>query len=261
MEANELTVASLARFSGGYRVGEAVLRDVSVSFPSGSLTAVVGPNGAGKSTLLRALACALPAHCGDYRIGGVDAYSLSARDVARSVALMATVRVVPSLTVMQYVLLGRTPHRGLFSLSDSAEQRAMAIDALSMFDIENLKDKEMHALSDGQRQMASLARAIVQEPRLLLLDEPTSNLDPSNAQKILFNIIKVVRQKNIAAVAVMHDVNSALQWSDKALIVKNGGIVCSGDTRDILTPDNLSAAFDVRFSCQSALLPQKNVNY
>ena len=242
-------------------MGEQVLCDVSASFSAGSLTAVVGPNGAGKSSLLRALTCALPWHSGDYHIGGANAYSLSVRDVARSVALMSVVRIVPSLTVLQYVLLGRTPHRGLLSLTDSVNDRAMAINVLAMFGIECLKDKEMRSISDGQRQMASLARSIVQEPRLLLLDEPTSNLDPANAQNILSNVLNVVRQKNIAAVAVLHDVNAALQWSDRAMIIKNGRVRCFGDTSEILTSANLSSAFDVEFSCQSALLPQKNVNY
>lgn len=242
-------------------MGEKVLCDVSVSFSAGSLTAVVGPNGAGKSSLLRALTCALPWHGGDYHIGGANAYSLSVMAVARSVALMSVAHIVPSLTVLQYVLLGRTPHRGLLSLTDSVNDRIMAINVLAMFGIEGLKDKEMRTLSDGQRQMASLARSIVQEPRLLLLDEPTSNLDPANAQNILSNILKVVHQKKIAAVAVLHDVNAALQWSDHAVIMKNGCVSCFGGTPEILTAGNLSSAFNVDFSCQSALLPQKNVNY
>ncbi len=248
-------VAELIGFSGGYAVGAPVVRGVSLSVSSGSVTAIVGPNGAGKSSLLRGMAGLLPCHGGMAVLLGRDVYGLPRRSVAKSVALMTTIRHPVGGSVADFVMLGRTPHRGLLSLTDSAADESNVSEALSLVGISHLRDAAMRTLSDGQRQLACLARAVVQEPSLLLLDEPTSSLDPSNALVVMRAVARITRQGSVAAVAVMHDVNAARHWADRAVVMKNGRVAEAGGVAEALTPETLSDAFGTPFVERTGLHP------
>lgn len=254
----EKAVAEVSGFSCGYRRGVAVVRDASAVFGRGSLTAIVGPNGAGKSSLLRGMAGLMPWTDGVGRLCGERLQTFSRREVARMVALVASKSETPGITVADYALLGRTPYRSLVSLSDSRADRDKVAAALEMLGLAFAKDALMTTLSDGQRQMAGLARAMVQEPRLLLLDEPTANLDPRNAENVLSAVRHIARSQGIAAVAVLHDVNAARRWAERAIVMKRGRVLLSGAAADVLTADALSDAYDTPFEVGTALVPARN---
>lgn len=255
MEKVGCPVVELDDFSCGYRKGEAVVSGVSLGLSAGSFSAIVGPNGAGKSSLLRSLVRLMPWHSGRASLFGRSLSSFSGRELSRSVALVSSKAPALNTTVADYVMLGRTPFRSIFSIADSRADRILVDDAISAVGISSLECTPMSMLSDGQRQMAGLARAIAQQPKLLLLDEPTSNLDPRNAVRVLSAVRGLCDNHGLTAVAVLHDVNAALHWSDFAIVMSQGRVSFSGAVRDVLTPSNMSAAFETPFVMADALLP------
>lgn len=228
---------------------------VSVGLSAGSFSAIVGPNGAGKSSLLRSLVRLMPWSSGTVSIFGRPISSFASRELSRSVALVSSKAPSLSILVADYVMLGRTPFRSIFSVADSHADRALVDDAIGAVGISSLKRTPMSMLSDGQRQMAGLARAIAQQPKLLLLDEPTSNLDPRNAVRVLSAVRGLCDNHGLTAVAVIHDINAALHWTDFAIVMSKGHVSFSGAVRDVLTPSNMSAAFETPFVMTEALLP------
>lgn len=245
-------VCELIDFSCGYVSGRAIVRGVSLEFRGGELTAIVGPNGAGKSTLLRGVAGIVPWAEGDVVLCGRRLRDMPRREVAQSIALMGSSTGRLGMTVGEFVLLGRAPYKGLLSVADSAKDKDLALEALNTVGMTWAKDVPLSELSDGQRQLTGLARAIVQQPRLLLLDEPTSNLDPRNAVSVLAAVRRLARERGLAVVAVMHDVNAARRWADAAVVMKDGRALCSGEAVRVLCSDSLSEAFGVKFECGEA---------
>lgn len=239
-------------FSCGYARGEAIVHGASAYFCAGEVTAIVGPNGAGKSTLLKGLAGLVPWAEGDVVLCGRRIGDMSRREVSQRVALMGSTTAKQGSTVAEYVLLGRTPYRGLLSISDSATDRHIATEALETVGLLSAQSTPLAQLSDGQRQLASLARALVQEPSLLLLDEPTSNLDPRNAVLVQGAVKRLARERGLAVVAVMHDVNAARRWADRAVVMKEGRVLCSGEAQSVLNAESLSAAYGVGFEAGEA---------
>ncbi|MGN0028726.1 MAG: ABC transporter ATP-binding protein [Marinilabiliaceae bacterium] len=255
MEKVGCPVVEFDDFSCGYRKGEPVVSGVSLELPAGSFSAIVGPNGAGKSSLLRSLAQLMPWSSGEASIFGRSVSSYASRELSRSVAFVSSKAPSLSVLVADYVMLGRTPFRSIFSVADSRADRVLADDAISAVGISSLKYAPMSMLSDGQRQMAGLARAIAQQPKLLLLDEPTSNLDPRNAVRVLSAVRGLCDKYGLTAVAVIHDINAAIHWTDFAVVMSKGHVSFSGAVRDVLTPSNMSAAFETPFVMADALLP------
>lgn len=255
MEKDGYPVVEFDEFSCGYRNCVPVVSGVSFGLSSGSFSAIVGPNGAGKSSLLRGLARLMPWHSGRASLFGRSLSSFSGSELSRSAALVSSKAPALNTTVADYVMLGRTPFRSIFSIADSRADRILVDDAISAVGISSLKCTPMSMLSDGQRQMAGLARAIAQQPKLLLLDEPTSNLDPRNAVRILSAVRGLCDDLGLTALAVLHDINAALHWSDFAIVMSKGRVLFSGAARDVLTPSNMSAAFGTPFVMTNAILP------
>lgn len=251
-------IAQIADFSCGYVAGCPIVRGASLSFGGRRLCAIVGPNGAGKSTLLRGMAGLLPSVTGQMLLSGKPFADYSRRDISQCIALMASGAASPNISVRDYVMLGRTPFRSIVSLSDSRSDINIVRDSLAAVGMAFAADSLLSQLSEGQRQMTRLARAIAQQPRLLLLDEPTSSLDPNNAVRVLDTVRRLARERGIAVVAVLHDVNAARLWADDAVIMRDGRVLCSGMASEILNTANLSDAYGVKFELAQALLPSSS---
>jgi iron complex transport system ATP-binding protein len=207
--------------------------DVSFSVEPGTWAALIGPNGAGKSSLLRAVA-GLTAHSGRVELIGVDAAAVTRRDRARRLAFVTqTPLFPPAMKVAEYVLLGRTPHIRYFG-SESRNDRCIASDALCALDLESLAERAITSLSGGERQRAVIARAIAQEPQILLLDEPTTGLDLGRQQEVLEIVDDLRRSRGITIVAAMHDLSLAAQFAGRMLFVADARLVASGEPRDVL---------------------------
>lgn len=259
MEKEGGLIARLADCSGGYVRGQCQIDGVGLALRPGRLVAVIGPNGAGKSTLLKALTGSLPWQVGHAELCGRDVGSLSSRDVARLAAFAQTRREPISLSVLDYVLLGRTPHRPLLSISYSDADLRIAKDAISQVGLSERSLSPVSTLSDGLRQLASVARSLAQQPKLLLLDEPTANLDPANQLRVLSVVSSATKVGGMATVTVLHDVNAALDWADDVAVMRDGRLLCFGPTRSTLTADVLAEAYGVPFAHQMAFAPQKSV--
>jgi iron complex transport system ATP-binding protein len=207
--------------------------DISFSVEHGTWAALIGPNGAGKSSLLRAVA-GLTAHSGHVELIGVDAAAFTRRDRARLLAFVTQTPHFPAaMTVAEYVLLGRTPHVRYFG-SESRDDRRIASDALQALDLQPFAERAIASLSGGERQRAVIARALAQEPQILLLDEPTTGLDLGRQQEVLEIVDDLRRSRGITIVAAMHDLSLAAQFAGRMLFVADARLVASGEPRDVL---------------------------
>jgi iron complex transport system ATP-binding protein len=207
-----------------------------------SWTAIVGPNGAGKSTLLRCVAGVLK-HDGAVLVDGNGVESLSARERAREIGYAPQVPVLPeAVTVGEYVMLGRTPYRSLL-VGPRRQDREVVREALQRLDLGPLAGRALRTLSGGERQRAVLARALAQQPRLLLLDEPTAALDLGHAQVVLELLDELRREQGITVVTTIHDLVLAAQYADQLVLLAAGRVVGAGRPRDVLTSETLSTHY------------------
>ncbi len=224
----------------GVRIGSAVLLDgVDLDVPTGSWTAVLGRNGAGKTTLLHALAGLRPC-TGKVELAGRDLASLRPRERARLLALAPQTAVLPeSLVVADYVLLGRTPHRGVLG-APGREDREKVAAALERLELADLADRRVGTLSGGERQRTVLARALAQEPQLLLLDEPTASLDLGHAQEALELVDALRREHGLTVVSTLHDLTLAGQYADRVVLLDAGRAVATGAPQEVLTAETVA---------------------
>ncbi|MGC4122870.1 MAG: ABC transporter ATP-binding protein [Myxococcales bacterium] len=220
------------------------LRAADFSADAGTLTAILGPNGAGKSTLLKAAAGLLPCS-GELLLDGAPLISLSRREVARQIALVAQdpPADVP-FTVLELVLMGRAPRLGRLAL-EGAHDRDVAQRALADAGVAHLACRPIDQLSGGERRRVFLARALAQEPRLLLLDEPTAFLDLGHQAQVLEHA-RALASGGLCVVAVLHDPNLAVAWADAAVLMKDGAVVCCGPAREVLKASTLESLYGAK---------------
>jgi iron complex transport system ATP-binding protein len=216
-----------------------VLRGADLALGAGEALALVGPNAAGKSTLVRALAGLLPASGGEVLLQGRPLAGWTRSALAQRVALVAAEDEAPDrIAVEDRVALGRYPHRGALAPM-TGEDRAAVARAL-----QHLARRPLGTLSAGERQLASLARGLAQEPSVLLLDEPASHLDVRH-QLHLFRILDDVRQRGVAVLAVIHDLPRAAAWAPRLALLADGCIAADGPSAAVLEGEAAERAFGV----------------
>ncbi len=227
--------------------GHAILKNVSHRFTEGARTSIIGPNGAGKSTLLRALAGIQPTSSGRVLLNGKDIHGMTRKHLSRSIAILPQGAEAPqATTVEQLVGFGRFPYHSLFGKNDAKKDREVVEWALAIAHVEALRKREVHSLSGGERQRAFLAMVLAQQPKILLLDEPTTYLDIAHQLEVM-NIIREVNNKyGITVIMVLHDMNHALQFSDEIVIIKDCGIFASGAPKVIMTEKTIAEVFGVQ---------------
>jgi iron complex transport system ATP-binding protein len=223
--------------------GRTVLGAVDVVVAPGELVGVIGPNGAGKTTLVRLLAGVLRPSAGRVVLGERPLDAWSRRDRARAVALVPQdPRVEFPFTVLEVVLMGRAPHlTGLGFAGADDVRRARA--ALGRLGLEGLEARHLDTLSGGERQRVFLARALAQDPTVLLLDEPTTHLDLRHQTEILDVVRAGVRERALAALVVLHDLNLAAVACDRLALLAGGRVVATGAPGDVLTRPLIEQAF------------------
>lgn len=218
-----------------------VLKDVRFDVHRGELFSILGNNGAGKSTLLRCLNRILTPRAGTILVEGEDLSALSRLEVARRVGYVAQRHESSRITVFDAVLLGRRPY-----IKWDATEKDLAIvrEVLAVLGLEEFSLRYLDELSGGELQKVIIARALAQEPRVLLLDEPTSNLDLKNQYEVLKIVKKAARERSVAVVVVMHDLNLALRFADRFLLLKDGVIYACGG-REVITPENIAGVYGI----------------
>ncbi len=219
----------------GATLGRArVLDAVDLTVEPRTWTAIIGPNGAGKSTLLRAVA-GLLRHDGQVLVDGLDVDQLSPRERAARIGYAPQVPVLPDgVRVGEYVLLGRTPYHPLLRGAGDADH-AVARESLARLDLDGFADRPLRTLSGGERQRAVLARALAQQPRLLLLDEPTASLDLGHAQQLLELVDELRREEGLTVLSTLHDLALAGQYADRLVLLSAGCVVTAGPPTQVLT--------------------------
>ena len=227
------------------RGGRSVVREVSMQVEAGERVALVGPNAAGKSSLLAGIAGLLAPAAGRVELAGRDVTTLESRAIARDVALVAALQESsPRLTVRESAELGRYPHTGPFR-GLSAEDRAFVERALEETELRALEGRLLSTLSAGERQRAIVARALAQDPRLLLLDEPSAHLDIGHGLD-LFARLTSVAGRGVAVVAVVHDLVSAARFASRMVVLHEGRVVDDGPPAQVMPGAALGRAFGVR---------------
>jgi iron complex transport system ATP-binding protein len=229
----------------GFRYGAHwVLRDVTLSVEKGSLFGILGPNGSGKTTLLN-LVDGLRLPCeGAIRINGVTPGSMKRKALARIVAVVPQgASWVFPLTVEEIVLMGRSPHLGRFAF-ESERDLAVARSAMEKADVLSFASRPIQTLSGGERQRVLIARALAQEPQILLLDEPTSSLDIAHQIRTFELIGSLSGEAGLTVVCVMHDVNLATLYCDRIALIKEGRLRAVGEPGEVITEANIREVFE-----------------
>lgn len=241
---NTPPILSLADLCFAYDEHAPVLRGVSLDILPGTITAILGPNGAGKTTLLRVILGLLKPQRGTIRLAGKPQKDFSRREMSRLIGLVPQSEYIPfDFSVAEFVLLGRAPY--LHPLEMPREQdRAIARDALKTIGLAHLQDRAAPSLSGGERQLAMVARALAQEPRLLLLDEPTSHLDLSNRDRVL-NVLRALARGGHTIIFTTHDPNLVATIADCVILMRRGELLAAGALESTLTTENLSATYGI----------------
>lgn len=221
-----------------------VIDDVSFSADVGEFFVIIGPNGAGKSSLLKLIAGIETPESGQIDILGKSKTNYSTRDLARVIALVAQQAPVDfPFRVLETVLMGRSPHLGLLGLEGDTDY-ALAEEAMTFTGVKKFADRRLDQLSGGERQRVMIARAICQEPKVILLDEPTAALDPAHQLKIMDLMERFRREKNTTVIMVSHDLNLASLYADRLLLLKNGRVITTGTPDAVFIPEFIEKSYE-----------------
>lgn len=236
---------SLSHLSASYGSRQ-ILRTVSLTVRAGEVVALVGPNGAGKSTLIRVVSGVVAATSGSIRLNDLDLLRLNPNQRAKQIAVVPQLIHLPeAFTVGEIVLLGRTPHLPIWA-GESKHDCEVAWAAMKQTQTDNLIERRAHELSGGEQQRVLIARALTQEPKVLLLDEPTAHLDLKYQVGILNLVRSLAHEQGLAVLLTLHDLNQAALYADRVALMKQGELVAQGSAREVFTAAQLSAVYDVQ---------------
>jgi len=223
-----------------------VLKNVSFSITAGSFFIIIGPNGSGKTTLLKLISGIERQNKNSIQVLDKPLINYSKKSLAKRIAFVQQSQSIDfSFTVFELVLMGRTPHLGILGM-EREEDISIAKQAISFTGVEHLADRKLEHLSGGEQQRVFLARAICQEPEIILLDEPTSSLDLAHQIRMMDLMQKLIEEKDITVVMVSHDVNLAAMYADDLLLMSKGRILKLGRPEKVLTYETLEKAYDCK---------------
>jgi len=222
-----------------------ILDGVSIALHPGEIVGLAGPNGAGKSTLIHLLSRVLTPQQGHVWLDDRALDQLSSAQVARRIAVVPQVFDLPTgFTAFELVMMGRTPHLGWLK-SESARDVKIVRAAMESTGTWHLANRPIHHLSGGERQRLVLARALAQEPQILLLDEPTAHLDVAHQIEVMEIAQRLKRERALAVLGVFHDLNLAAQYCDRIVLIKDGRVFAAGDPASVITVETLRAVYGI----------------
>ncbi len=240
-----MTQAALQVKGVSYFYGDRpILKQLDFGVEDGEFFIIIGPNGSGKTTLLKTLCGIETARSGNIDLFDRPLVGYSKTAIAKKLSFVP--QIVPvdfPFTVLQTVLMGRYPHLGVLGVEKDHDLE-IAMQALTFSGVEQLADRRLNELSGGERQRVFIARALCQEPKLLLLDEPTASLDLSHQLRIMDLMEQLKQQQGMTIVMVSHDINLAAMYADRILLIKEGALVSLGTPWEVLTYDTLESAYD-----------------
>ncbi|MCG2677199.1 ABC transporter ATP-binding protein [bacterium] len=211
-----------------------VLRDISLRIESRELVGIIGPNGSGKTTLLRAITKIIKPAKGEILFEGKNIEELRYKELAKNIAVVSQSPAINFMSVEEFVLLGRIPHYKRFQFLETNKDKEIAKKCAILTDTLKLKDRPMSEISGGERQLTLIARALTQEPKLLLLDEPTAHLDITHQAAILDLIRRLNREFGLTVIMVLHDLNLASEYCHRLVLINEGRIYKTGLPQEVL---------------------------
>jgi iron complex transport system ATP-binding protein len=220
-----------------------VVKDLSFHLRSGEFVGLIGPNGCGKTSIIKALSRILPPRSGRIILDGQDLARFSHTDLARAVGVVPQNPSLPAtFTVTEIVLLGRNPYLGWLG-SESARDLAIVRQAMEVTGVTGFAQRMIGELSGGERQRVTVARVLAQEPRVILMDEPTANLDISHQIAILDLMKSLCMEKKLVVLVALHDLNLAAQYCDRLLLLKKGQLYAEGTPSEVITGPNIREVY------------------
>ncbi|MCM8787478.1 MAG: ABC transporter ATP-binding protein [Candidatus Omnitrophica bacterium] len=213
---------------------EFVLKDINLIINKGEIVGIIGPNGAGKTTLIRAISRTLKPKKGEIFFDGKNIWKMNFRESARQIAVVPQNFSGLDMTVEEFVLLGRIPHIKKFQFFETKKDLQVAQNCMELTDVLKLKDQLISKISGGERQLALIAKALTQQPRLLLLDEPSLYLDITHQVRILDLIKRLNKEFELTVVMVLHELNLASEYCERLVLLNEGKIYKTGSPQEVL---------------------------
>ncbi len=222
-----------------------ILHDINLTIEKKKFYSIIGPNGSGKTTLLRNLSKSLEPKDHTVYIHDVDLKKLTNKEVAKKIACVPqNTNIDFDFSVMDIVLMGRSPYFRPFQ-TEGEEDIHIARKAMKLTNVWHLKGKNINEISGGERQRVIIARALTQQPNIMLLDEPVSQLDIQHQMELMDTMNDLIADKGMTVVAVLHDLNLAAQYSDLLILLNEGKIVMQGTPESVLTRENIEAVYNI----------------
>ena len=251
-------ILEVENLSFRYRGGRTIFHDVSFSLDKGGVLAILGANGAGKSTLLNCIANLYRPESGSIHLDGQPMSQMTMAEVARIIGYVPQVHTPAyAYTVREFVVMGRTPYIGAFATPSAADYR-LADEALERMGIAHLRDKVYTEISGGERQQVTIARVITQQPKIILLDEPTAHLDYGNQYRVV-QMVKELSQEGYALLMTTHNPDHAIILNGKVAILNREGVLGIGQAADTLNADTLSRLYGLRVKTTYDEDAQRNI--
>ena len=237
----------------GYN-GVPLISDIALSAARGEIITLIGPNGSGKSTILKTIARQLSSIAGTVYIEGKDMKALSGKEIAKKMAVVLTERIRPDLmTCYEFVSAGRYPYTGSFGLLTDKDREAIA-SALELVNASDISDRYVSEISDGQYQRILIARAVCQEPEIIVLDEPTSFLDIKHKKELLEILLGMSKSKGVSVIMSLHEIDLAERVSDMIVCVKGDRIAAYGTPDEIFTGSTITDLYGIDAKSYDTLL-------
>jgi ABC-type cobalamin/Fe3+-siderophores transport system ATPase subunit len=236
-----------------------ILKDICFSVFPGEFVSIIGPNGCGKTTLIKTILRSVVPRTGTIHIQGQEVNTLSNKALARHLAVVMQTIDPAAMTVKDYVLLGRLPFFERYQFFESQKDMAIAQKYMELTGVADLAEARINEISGGERQLAAIARALTQEPSLLVLDEPTAHLDITHQVRVLNLVNTLKEQLSLTILMVLHDLNLAAEYSDRLVLLdkKNGRIFKTGTPEEVLTQDSIQAVYQTRVEVRPNPISQK----
>jgi len=218
-----------------------ILQDINLEVSAGEFVGVIGPNGSGKSSLLRCIYRVLKPDTGRITFNGTNIWHLSPRELSKQMAVVLQETATEfDFTVAEVVAMGRFPHQGLFE-RESQQDQEIIHNALAQVRLDTVYDRNFSSLSGGEKQLVLVARAIAQQPQLLILDEPTNHLDI----RYQLELMELVKELGVTTIAALHDLNLAATYCDRLYVLNQGRVIKQGHPTEVLSPDLIHSVYQV----------------
>lgn len=235
----------IEKLNHSYDMNENILKDIDFKFKNGEITGIIGPNGSGKTTLVKNLTKILQPNSGEIYLYGKDLKTIKFKELAINAGVVFQERDTEfSFTVFEIVLMGRYPYKKKFEF-ENANDFKIVTEALKKTNTYKYKDRLLSELSGGEKQRVLIARALAQEPNVLIFDEPISHLDLHYQMEILNLIKQLAHTKNISIIIILHDLNHAYKFCDRLMLIDKGSVFKEGTPKEVITKDNIKKVYDV----------------